>query len=476
MSLNLDIDSLPPEKVEAAITRLEAMKAQRAAENKLAHYRPYPKQVAFHAAGVRCRERLLIAANQSGKSLAGAMECAMHATGRYPDWWKGRRFDKPTIGWGAGTTNETTRDTVQRILVGRPGQPGTAAIPKDAIIDLVSARGTPDLLDSIKVTHVSGGVSVIGLKSYQRGRESFQGETLDYLWFDEEPPADIFTEGLTRTNVNQGPVWVTFTPLLGMSETVRRFLLEPSPDRSVTTMTIDDVGHFTAEEKAKIIASYPAHEREARTKGIPTLGSGRIFPVPEETLAIEHREFPRHWPRIGGMDFGWDHPFAAVELVWDRDTDTVYVTKTYRVREATAVIHAAALKLWGKNLSWAWPRDGRRETLEGAGKPLANQYQAQGLDMLCAHAQFDDGSVSVEAGLADMLIRMESGRFKVFKHLTDWFDEYRLYHRKDGRVHKEGDDLMCATRYAVMMLRHARTDIPAKPRSIRRGLGGWMSA
>ena len=109
------------------------MKAQRAAENKLAHYLPYPKQVAFHAAGARCRERLLIAANQSGKSLAGAMECAMHATGRYPDWWKGRRFDKPTIGWGAGTTNETTRDTVQRILVGRPGQPGTAAIPKDAI-------------------------------------------------------------------------------------------------------------------------------------------------------------------------------------------------------------------------------------------------------------------------------------------------------------------------------------------------------
>src|SRR5262252_3018008 len=145
-------------------------------------------------------------------------------------------------------------------------------------------------------------MSVIGLKSYKRGRESFQGETLDYLWFDEEPPADIFTEGLTRTNVTQGPVWVTFTPLLGMSETVRRFLLEPSPDRSVTTMTIDDVGHFSAQEKAKIIASYP-------------------------------RDFPRHWPRIGGMDFGWDHPFAAVELVWDRDTDPVYASRCYRVRE-----------------------------------------------------------------------------------------------------------------------------------------------
>ena len=95
--------------------------------------------------------------------------------------------------------------------------------------------------------------------------------------------------------------------------------------------------------------------------------------------------------------------------------------------------------------------------------------------MLHEHSQFEDGSVSVEAGIQDMLIRMESGRFKVFKHLTDWFDEYRLYHRKDGRVHKEGDDLMSATRYAVMMLRHARTDIPRRPRSTRWDGRSWMS-
>jgi phage terminase large subunit-like protein len=473
----MDLAALPPEKRSAALARLEAEKNRRVVENRLAGYRPYPKQAAFHEAGATRRERLLCAANQSGKSLAGGMEAAMHSTGRYPDWWKGKRFDKPTIGWGAGTTNETTRDTVQRILVGRPGQPGTGAIPKADILELVSARGTPDLLDSIKVQHVSGGVSAIGLKSYQRGRESFQGETLDYLWFDEEPPADIFTEGLTRTNVSQGPVWVTFTPLLGMSETVRRFLLEPSPDRSVTTMTLDDVDHYTAEEKAKIAASYAAHEREARVRGIPTLGSGRIFPISDEMLAIEQRDFPRYWPRIGGMDFGWDHPFAAVELVWDRDTDTVYVTKCYRVREATPVIHAAALKIWGKQLVWAWPRDGRRETLEGAGQALANQYRAQGLDLLHEHAQFEDKGVSVEAGLADMLVRMEAGRFKVFRHLTDWFDEFRLYHRKDGKVHKEGDDLLAATRYAVMMLREARTLLPIKTRSDRpyAPAGGWMA-
>src|SRR5262249_1400329 len=154
----------------------------------------------------------------------------------------------------------------------------------------------------------------IGLKSYQRGRESFQGGTLDYLWFDEEPPADIFTEGLTRTNVNPRPAWGAFTPLLGMSEVGRRFLLEASPGRNVPTRTLDDVAHSAPEEKEQIAASYAAHEREARTKGVPTLGSGRIFPVTEEMLACEQPDFPSHWPRIGGMDFGWEHPFAAVEL------------------------------------------------------------------------------------------------------------------------------------------------------------------
>ena len=92
------------------------------------------------------------------------------------------------------------------------------------------------------------------------------------------------------------------------------------------------------------------------------------------------------------MDFGWDHPFAAVELVWDRDADVVYVAKTHRLKEATPIIHAAALRTWGKELPWAWPRDGRRETLEGAGVAPAQQYQAQGLNMLSEHAQFADGS------------------------------------------------------------------------------------
>jgi len=435
---------------------LEAEAQRRKDENKLKFYVPYKKQFEFHSAGATHRERLLMAGNQLGKTLAGGFEIAMHATGRYPDWWTGKRFDHAVNCWACGTTGETVRDTVQRVLLGRDRK-GTGAIPKECLGELVPSRGVADLLDSIKVRHESGGISTIGLKSYISGRERFQGETLHCVWLDEEPDISVYTECLTRVNVGSNPLFMTFTPLLGVSEVVRRFLMDKSPDRSVVTMTIDDVTHYSDEERARIIASYPAHELESRVRGVPSLGSGRVFPVPEEQIACEQRDFPSHWPKIGGCDFGWDHPFAAVELVWDRDSDVVYVSKTYRCRESTPIMHAAALRPWGKDLYWSWPRDGRRETLEGAGISLATQYKEQGLDMLFEHSQFEDGSVSVEAGLMMMLDRMKSGRLKVFRHLNDWWDEFRLYHRKDGRVVKEGDDLMAATRYALMSLRHART-------------------
>ncbi|RWC46747.1 MAG: hypothetical protein EOS55_17420 [Mesorhizobium sp.] len=199
--------------------------------------------------------------------------------------------------------------------------------------------------------------------------------------------------------------------------------------RHVTFMTIDEAEHYTPQERAAIVAAYPAHEREARARGIPVLGSGRIFPVAEALIACEPFRLPRYWPRLGALDFGWDHPSAAVELAWDTEADVVYVSKAVRASQQTPAMQTLTLKPWGEWLPFAWPRDGRRETLEGAGVALARQYQAHGLNMLSRHAQFPDGSVSVEAGLMEMLDRMQSGRFKVFATLADWFEEFRLYRR-----------------------------------------------
>jgi len=399
-----------------------------------------------------------MAGNQLGKTLSAAAEVAIHATGRYPEWWKGRVFEKPINSWVSGVTGESTRDNPQRWLYGQIGAVGTGMIPRDAIKDSSPRRGMADAIDTLIVRHGGGGdvqaqESQIGFKSYDQGREKWQGPTKDLIWFDEEPPQDIYTEGLTRTNVGLNPVMMTFTPLLGMSDVVKRFVVDKVPGTHVTQMTIEDALHYSPAEREAIIASYPSHERDARAKGIPTMGSGRVFPIDEEVIKCPPIDIPRHWPQICGIDFGWDHPSAAVKLAWDRDSDTLYVIACHRAREQTPMMFAGSVKPWGE-LPWAWPHDGLQHD-KGSGEQLAKQYKDHGLKMLGDRATFTDGSNGVEAGIAELLDRMQTGRFKVFSHLNDWFEEFRLYHRKNGLIVKKGDDLMSATRYAMMMRRFA---------------------
>lgn len=455
---------------------------QELARNKLADYKPYPKQLEFHAAGalLEIRERLLKAGNQLGKTLGAAFETAMHLTGLYPDWWPGAVFDYATTGWAASETGQGTRDTVQRLLLGPVGAWGTGAIPADHIADIKRApHGVPDSVETILVRHKTGRVARVTLKTYDQGRARWQGETLDFVWFDEEPPLDIYIEGLTRTNATQGIVYLTFTPLKGMSETVKRFLMEKAPGTHVTNMTIHDAQHYTPEQRAAIIAGYPAHERDARAMGTPMLGSGRIFPISEDMLREQSIAIPAHWPRICGLDFGWDHPTAAAWLAWDRDADTVHVYDAYRQKEQTPVVHAAAIKGRGDWIPVAWPHDGFQHD-KGSGEALKEQYRkGQKVNMLPDKASHPPepgekegtGGNSVEAGLADMLARMQTGRFKVAAHLNDWWEEFRLYHREDGKVVKENDDLMSATRYALMMLRHAKVHQVVRMPSMRSDVG-----
>jgi phage terminase large subunit-like protein len=453
-------------------------------QERLTSYRPYPKQIEFHAAGTGFRERMLMAGNQLGKTLAAANETAMHLTGLYPEWWQGKRFDK-AVRWLAGSESaELTRKGVQRLLLGPPenqGEWGTAAIPKATLIGWTRRAGVADAVASMTVRHRSGDVSSVQLATYDQGRTKWQADTVDGIWFDEEPPEDIYFEGLTRTNAVMGPVYTTLTPLLGISNVVKRFYLEQRTDTHLTMMTIEDVEHYTPEQRAAIVASYPAFERDARTKGIPQLGSGRVFSVNDDDLKVDAFPIPAHWPQIGGLDFGWDHPSAAVRLAWDRDNDVLYVTACHRAREQTPVLFAASVKPWGAWLPWAWPHDGLQHD-KGSGAELASQYRGQGLNLLKVHATFEDGSNGLEAGVSEMLGRMQTGRLMVFSHLAAWFEEFNLYHRKEGLIVKLNDDLLSATRYAQMMKRFATVEAKKMPpkstgsvRGPARGDGyGWM--
>lgn len=234
------------------------------------------------------------------------------------------------------------------------------------------------------------------------------------------------------------------------------------PKHVVQSTIYDAVPHIYSQEEADaIIAGYPAHERDARAKGIPMLGSGRVFPLPEEDIKTPAVEIQPYWPQGVGLDLGWDHPTAAVRGAWDRDNDILYITAAYRESQARIPIVASAIKAWGDWIPIFWPHDGHQTKDTHSGKAIAQQYKEQGLAMHYMHSTHfvegkkeGEGGYSLEAGVSDMLTRMETGRLKVFDHLNQWFEEFRMYHRLDGVIVKERDDLMSATRMLAMMMRH----------------------
>ncbi len=193
----------------------------------------YPKHQAFFRAGVDKIERAAIAANRVGKTWGiGGYETALHLTGEYPDWWQGRRFKHPIDAWAAGDTSETTRDIVQHALMGSLGELGTGLIPAANIIGEPTKRmGVAGAMDTARIKHTpTGGVSLVGFKSYDQGRKKFQGTAKHLVWLDEEPPEDVYDECLVRLMTLNGMMLCTFTPLLGLSKVALRFLPEMAPE------------------------------------------------------------------------------------------------------------------------------------------------------------------------------------------------------------------------------------------------------
>lgn len=191
----------------------------------------YTSQMELFRVGARFRERCFMAANRVGKTVAGAYEVTAHLTGLYPAWWEGKRFDKPVRAWAAGKTNETTRDIVQTALLGeiardgpRKRVSGTGMVPGNLLGTLAWKQGVQDLCDTVKVKHASGGWSLLGFKSYQQGRGSFEGTAQHFVWLDEEAPFDVYNEALVRTATTCGLVLLTFTPLDGLTDTALQFM------------------------------------------------------------------------------------------------------------------------------------------------------------------------------------------------------------------------------------------------------------
>ena len=241
MTYSHNLDALAPEKrnqLEKALLQeirrrenTNKLKALYPNEGELSRHN-YPKHLAFFAAGKQHNERAAIAANRVGKTWGiGGYETTLHLTGLYPDWWQGRQFNEPIEAWACGDTTQTTRDIVQTALLGPVGHLGTGLIPQDCIEGEPMGRaGVTGSIDTAHIKHVSGGVSLLGFKSYDQRRQSFQGTAKHVIWLDEEPPMDVYSECMLRTMTTDGLMLCTFTPLLGLSDVALMYLPELTGD------------------------------------------------------------------------------------------------------------------------------------------------------------------------------------------------------------------------------------------------------
>lgn len=446
-------------------------------QNRLFQYIPYPWQKNFHDAGATNSQRMVRAANRTGKTHSAGAEVAMHATGEYPEWWDGRRFPGPILIWVGSVTNEASRDIVQKELLGGLGQDlGTGMIPRRHIYGRPKMRqaGISDVVDTIDVRHRAGGRSKIVFKTYDQGWRKWQGTAPHVIWLDEEPDSTaanekrIFSEALTRILSTQGLLMVTFTPLLGETDLVRHFN-KGLQGTWVVTATWDQAPHLDEGMKAELLSSYDEHEIDARTKGVPILGEGRVFKIREEDIRCEPFETPAYYAQIVGIDFGIDHPFGYARIAWDRDADIIYLIDCFKVRDKDSIYHAAAIRQRGERIPVAWPHDGMNKEA-GSGKKLYRYYAEQGVRMLPKSACYPPnpgeqeklGRQPVEPIVMEMTERMKTGRFKAFSQCQDFFEEFRTYHRKDGKINPIHDDVLKATFYAVMMKRYAARSFAKK--------------
>lgn len=421
---------------------LQALK-RKEEENFASKFKPYEAQLEFlnSNANTTC----LFGGNRVGKSLTGSFAVMCHATGNYPDWWRGIRYAAPVDIWVIGVTAQRVRDTIQEKLFGKLGRMGTGMIPKAAIVEssIIKKTGTPMAIDRVDIKHVSGGLSNIQFFSYEMDREKFQGSSVSLIWLDEEPPEPIYNECKMRVLDCAGTIFFTFTPLSGRTPLYDGILEDDSIHK--VWLTMDEAKHLKTEDIDRLLEGMTDSEKKARRMGVADVGPGKVFNFAEDEYTIEPFEIPPHWRRIGGLDVGLTHPTGALMGVIDDDSKTVYITNEYRVQNKTAIEHSSHLKHWGVKFL-VDPSAFNRQI--GSGNSTASIYQDEGLELLKANND-------VAASIAEIRRLIGSGRLFVFTTCPMLLKELRTYRTKetsDGntKIVKVDDDLVDPLRYLCM--------------------------
>lgn len=225
---------------------------------------------------------------------------------------------------------------------------------------------------------------------------------------------------------------------------------EVSSSKYLVNAGWDDVPHLPEDVKEGLLSETPEFLRDARTKGIPSLGSGAIYPIQESLITCQPFKVPDYWPRAFALDVGWNKT-ACIWGALDRDTGTTYLYAEHYRGKVEPVIHASAIKARGDWIPGVIDPASRGRQ-QGDGQRLMIQYQQEGLDI-------KPSENSVEAGLLAVWQALSNGTLKVFTSLLNFLAEYRLYRRDEkGAIVKEFDHLMDALRYLILSgMKRAKT-------------------
>lgn len=343
------------------VCKIEKELRRRKEEDLLAAYnageKKHEKQLAFH----RCpkRNRWVFGGNRSGKTECGAVECVYMARGVHPY----RQNKKGVCGWVVSLSAQVQRDVAQKKVL--------RYLRKDWIEEIVMQSGRRDspedgIIDFIRVKNVLGGSSVIGFKSCDQGREKFQGTSLDFVWFDEEPPEDVYRECRMRVMDRRGDIFGTMTPLKGCTFVHNEIFLNRTGDPEVWYEFVEweDNPYLDPEEIRLMERSMDERTLQARKYGrFSTATEGLVYPEFDERIhVIEPFPIPPEWQDRIAIDPGLHNPLSAHWYAVDFD-DNVYVVYEHYEAGRDIDYHAAAILEICERLHWKRDRQGRVNAL-----------------------------------------------------------------------------------------------------------------
>ena len=447
--------------------------------NQLRYFRPNRHQQKFLNKTAYCEELYLSGGNRTGKTTTGGLGVAVWATGRYPEWWKGKRFDGPVRIMVLGETDRQLRKAAQRILLGEENQWGTGFLPKDAIENdgkkMIHMKHDPKgCVDFIQIKNEWGGYSYIYFNTYTQGREAVQGDEIHVVWCDEPPKYEIYGELLARILTTNGIIFTTGTPMIGSTEVYERFQSDYLEDEETSglnrrffmSVSQNEAEHLTEEERKRFWDQCPPHERMARIDGMALLGDSQVYECTREMIICEPFDISKKsWLRfIIGMDFGYNDPTAAILIAFDPNVGgSVYIVRIYQKPKKLPDFHAIQLKRWGEGIPVAWPRDGHRIGIGSSNLlKIKDQYRQAGLNMLPkpAFSTYNaptEGS-NLEAGIQIVYELIQSGQLKIFDTPENQaiIKQFVQYHRKDGKIADQNDHLVDAARVGLCSIKYAQ--------------------